>query len=214
MAQVLPFLSSAELEKLERIFKMGGSVEKQTQKALGFLPPCGNRCRFTESAICSSWVHPPLKIELNLKFKTLRWRLLRWRLTLSDRMLENVRLWSFFQETILVDWNLGGVQSGCPHITRPSVWCKSISVESTWPQTEMRRTNPQEALWGFEMPLTPTSLQYKRSFGWNSFRKNCISYASVSLKILDTLSFLLIRKYHNNVWHTKHCIRTTKEVTK
>ena len=29
-------------------------------------------------------MRPPLKIPLNLKFKTLRWRLLRWRLTLSD----------------------------------------------------------------------------------------------------------------------------------
>ena len=63
---------------------MGGSVEKQIQKALGSLPPCGNRCRFSESAICSSRVHPPSEIKSNFKFKTLRWRPLRWRLTLSD----------------------------------------------------------------------------------------------------------------------------------
>ena len=29
-------------------------------------------------------MHPPSKIQLNKKFKTLRWRLLRWRLTLSE----------------------------------------------------------------------------------------------------------------------------------
>ena len=69
---------------MEKIFKMGGSVEKQIQKALGSLPPCGNRCRFSESAICSSRVHPPSEIKSIFKFKTLRWRPLRWRLTLSD----------------------------------------------------------------------------------------------------------------------------------
>ena len=53
---------------------MGGNVKKQIQKALGSLPPCGNRCRFSESAICSSWVHPPSEIKSNFKFKTLRWR--------------------------------------------------------------------------------------------------------------------------------------------
>ena len=63
---------------------MRGSVGKQIQKACDFLPPCGNRCRFSESAICSSRVHPPSKIKSNLKFKALRWRLPRWRLTLSD----------------------------------------------------------------------------------------------------------------------------------
>ena len=74
---------SAELYKLEKIFKIGGSVEKQIQKALGSLPPFGNRCRLSESAICSSRVHPPSEIKSNFKFKALRWRLLRWRLTLS-----------------------------------------------------------------------------------------------------------------------------------
>ena len=62
---------------------MGGSVEKQIQKALGSLPPCGNRCRFSESAICSSRVHPPSEIKSNFKFKALiRWHPLRWRSTL------------------------------------------------------------------------------------------------------------------------------------
>ena len=64
---------------------MGGSVEKQIQKAVGSLLPCGNRCRFSESAICSSRVHPPSEIKSNFKFKTLKWRLLRWLLTLSDQ---------------------------------------------------------------------------------------------------------------------------------
>ena len=49
----------------------GGSVEKQIQKALGSLPPCGNRCRFSESAICSSRVHPPSEIKSNLKIAIL-----------------------------------------------------------------------------------------------------------------------------------------------
>ena len=61
------------------------TCEKQIQKALGSLPPCGNRCRFSESAICSSRVHPPSEIKSNFKFKTLRWRPLRWRLTLSEK---------------------------------------------------------------------------------------------------------------------------------
>ena len=66
---------------------MGGSVGKRIQKASGSLPPCGNRCRFSESAICSSWVHPPSEIKSSFKFKALRWPLLRWRLTLSEKLL-------------------------------------------------------------------------------------------------------------------------------
>ena len=70
--------------KFDFISDGGCTREKQIQKALGSLPPCGNRCRLSESAICSSPVHPPSEIKLNFKFKTLRWRPLRWRLTLSD----------------------------------------------------------------------------------------------------------------------------------
>ena len=77
---------------MEKIFKMGGSVEKQIQKALGSLLPCGNRCRFSESAICSSRVHPPSEIKSNFKFKTLRWRPLRWRLTLSEYLIHILNL--------------------------------------------------------------------------------------------------------------------------
>ena len=73
--------------KFDFISDGGRTREKQIQKALGSLPPCGNRCRFSESAICSSRVHPPLEIKSNFKFKTLRWRPLRWRLTLSDVLL-------------------------------------------------------------------------------------------------------------------------------
>ena len=62
----------------------GGQRPKTNPKAFGSLPPCGNRCRSSESAICSSRVHPPSEITSNFKFKTLRWRLLRWRVTLSD----------------------------------------------------------------------------------------------------------------------------------
>ena len=65
-------------------FRWWGQRRKTNPKSLGSLPPCGNRCRFSESAICSSRVHPPSEIKSNLKFKTLRWRPLRWRLTLSD----------------------------------------------------------------------------------------------------------------------------------
>ena len=71
--------------KFDFISDGGCTREEQIQKALGSLPPCGNRCRFSESAICSSRVHPPSEIKSNFKFKTLRWRLLRWRLTLSDQ---------------------------------------------------------------------------------------------------------------------------------
>ena len=70
--------------KFDFISDGGCTREKQIQKALGSLPPCGNRCRFSESAICSSRVHPPSDIKSNFKFKTLRWRPLRWRLTLSE----------------------------------------------------------------------------------------------------------------------------------
>ena len=70
--------------KFDFISDGGCTREKQIQKALGSLPPCGNRCRFSESAICSPRAHPPSEINSNFKFKTLRWRPLRWRLTLSE----------------------------------------------------------------------------------------------------------------------------------
>ena len=71
--------------KFDFISDGGCTREKQIQKALGSLPPCRNRCRFSESAICSSRVHPPSEIKSNFKFKALRWRPLRWRLTLSEK---------------------------------------------------------------------------------------------------------------------------------
>ena len=74
--------------KFDFISDGGRTREKQIQKALGSLPPCRNRCRFSESAICSSRVRPPSEIKSNFKFKTLRWRPLRWRLTLSDSLLQ------------------------------------------------------------------------------------------------------------------------------
>ena len=70
--------------KFDFISDGGCTREKQIQKALGSLLPCGNRCRFSESAICSLRVRPPSEIKSNFRFKTLRWRPLRWRLTLSD----------------------------------------------------------------------------------------------------------------------------------
>ena len=75
--------------KFDFISDGGCAREKQIQKALGSLPPCGNRCRFCEGAICSSRVHPPSEIKSNFKFKTLRWRPLRWRLTLSAAVVLN-----------------------------------------------------------------------------------------------------------------------------
>ena len=84
--------------KFDFISDGGCTREKQIQKALGSLPPCGNRCRFSESAICSSRVHPPSEIKSNFKFKTLRWRPLRWRLTLSDSRLFS-DFWGFGLET-------------------------------------------------------------------------------------------------------------------
>ena len=69
--------------KFDFISDGGCTREKQIQKALGSRPPCRNRCRFSESAICSSRVHPPSEIKSNFISKTLRWRPLRWRLTLS-----------------------------------------------------------------------------------------------------------------------------------
>ena len=72
--------------KFDFISDGGCTRRKQIQKALGSLPPCGNRCRFSESAICSSRVHPPSEIKSNFTFKTLRWRPRRWRLTLSENL--------------------------------------------------------------------------------------------------------------------------------
>ena len=57
--------------KFDFISDGGRTREKQIQKALGSLSPCGNRCRFSESAICSSRVHPPSEIKSKFKFKTL-----------------------------------------------------------------------------------------------------------------------------------------------
>ena len=80
--------------KFDFISDGGCTREEEIQKALGSLPPCGNRCRFSESAICSSRVHPPSEIKSNLKFKTLRWRLLRWRLTLFENV-ESKQVFNF-----------------------------------------------------------------------------------------------------------------------
>ena len=52
------------------------------------LSPCGNRCRFSESAIYFSQVHPQLKIKLNNKLKHSGGVWLRWRLTLSKKTQE------------------------------------------------------------------------------------------------------------------------------
>ena len=73
----------------------GGQRRKTNPKTLGSLLPCGNRCRFSESAISSTPVHPPSEIKSNVEFKTLRWRLLRWHLTLSDTFSETSRGWGF-----------------------------------------------------------------------------------------------------------------------
>ena len=80
--------------KFDSISDGGCTREKQIQKALGSLPPCGNRGRFSESAICSSRVRPPSEIKSNSKFKALRWRPLRWRLTLSESSLKGKRPFS------------------------------------------------------------------------------------------------------------------------
>ena len=60
-------------------------AKNKSKKPWALWPPCGNRCRFSESAICSSRVHPPSEIKSNFKFKTLRWRL-----TLSDKSAINL----------------------------------------------------------------------------------------------------------------------------
>ena len=90
-------------------FQDGCTVEKNP-KSLGLcaaaLPPCGNRCRLSESAICSSQVRPPLKIKLNLKFKALRWRLLRWRLTLSEFWPQSSQI-----PIRILPWIFGGFSS-------------------------------------------------------------------------------------------------------
>ena len=63
---------------------VGAPAKNKSKKPWALCRRAGNRCRFSESAICSSRVHPPSEIKSNFKFKTLRWRPLRWRLTLSD----------------------------------------------------------------------------------------------------------------------------------
>ena len=57
---------SAELEKLEKYSRWGAASKNKSKKPCAMiftLSPCGNRCRFSESAICSLRVHPPSKIE-------------------------------------------------------------------------------------------------------------------------------------------------------
>ena len=88
--------------KFDFISDGGCTREKQIQKALGSLPPCGNRCRFSETAMCSSRVHPPSEIKSNFKFKTLRWRPLRWRLTLSDAKKFCRGVFGYFQDVFRV----------------------------------------------------------------------------------------------------------------
>ena len=58
-----------------KIIQDGGQRRKINPKSLGFLLPCGNRCRFSESAVCSPRVQHPFENRIELKFKILRWRL-------------------------------------------------------------------------------------------------------------------------------------------
>ena len=73
--------------KIGKNIRDGGQHRKINPKSLG---PAFSLCRRAgiDAALAKadffSQVHPPSKIKLNKKFKTLRWRLLRWRLTLSD----------------------------------------------------------------------------------------------------------------------------------
>ena len=59
-------------DKLALLFEMGATSKNKSQKpwaSILTLLPCGNRCRFSESAICFSQVHPPSKIKWNKRFK-------------------------------------------------------------------------------------------------------------------------------------------------
>ena len=76
--------SNCRAPKLGKYSRGGAASKKQIQEAVGLYVHstlCGNRCRFSESAIFFAGA-----IE-NRIVKTLRWRLLRWRLTLFDSLL-------------------------------------------------------------------------------------------------------------------------------
>ena len=116
--------------KFDFISDGGGTREKQIQKALGSLPPCGNRCRFSESAICSSRVHPPSEIKSNFKFKTLRWRPLRWRLTLSDlktqKSLHGRHVWETLNKCLVLP--LCRVAASVAYWLLSKVYCRVFSL--------------------------------------------------------------------------------------
>ena len=70
---------------MEEKYSRGGAASKnKSKKPWGSCRRAGIDAAFSESAICSSQVHPPSTTKSNFKFKTLRWPLLRWRLTLSE----------------------------------------------------------------------------------------------------------------------------------
>ena len=69
----------AELEKLEKIFEMEGSVEKQKPKSLGpAFPLCrrvGIDAALVKVQFSFCWVHPPIEHKIEETIQTLRWHL-------------------------------------------------------------------------------------------------------------------------------------------
>ena len=58
-------LSSKNWTKCSRWGAASKNKSKKPWASVFTLPPCGNRCRFGESALCFSQVHPPSEIKLN-----------------------------------------------------------------------------------------------------------------------------------------------------
>ena len=79
--------------KFDFISDGGCTREKQIQKALGSLPPCRNRCRFSESAICSSRVRPPSEIKSN--FNSAEFQGVSWEIRPLKNIFSDSGKWPF-----------------------------------------------------------------------------------------------------------------------
>ena len=150
---------------------MVGSVEKQIQNALGSLPPCGNRCRFSESAICSSRVHPPSEIKSDFKFKALRWRPLRWRLTLSDFWTDSIWRHATIRDScLLVSSRVSNKHLPPSPKSKIGLWVPKSTVDTQIFENNKKFSGiSKPVVWG-TVVCTPGSRGFRQFRGFRGFR--------------------------------------------